>query len=1079
MLGRLLDAVNISFSVLSCLMHALDTYMVQRPPWFIVADALISLTFCGFFVLNFLTAKKKAAHMLRWTTWVELVSILPVFTVGLGTEVSLPIKVMRLLRVLRIVNVFIVMKYIQNEIEAQLFRCGGRRRKGAARRKSPRKPPSPLHSIGFTILSITFVTTAVIELCENLPELQPEELPLSHEHGLLFHNAYYFVITTITTVGYGDIAPITGLGKLTIMAMIGGAFLLIPKQTNELIALLSTQSVYVRQRFQSSSAGSHIIICGSIGSTRPGQLTLASREGGNLLPFFRELFNDDHGNIERSAVVLAQGLPSPQLQGLLSHPKYALGITYLDGSVMEVRHLKRACADSAKAVFIMANKRCSDANAEDASVILRALSLKRFAFERSGADLITCVQLLRPENKPLFFSTAEAFGRAAAASARRSRNGSKSLDGGSKEDTRDAATRNLVVCVEELKMNLMSKSCVCPGLVTMLYNLVASDDPDASGSSSTNPWQSEYDEGCSYEIYRVALSPQFQGISFREAAHAVYEEAGVVLFALELTPPGEPHARVALNPSDLLIPQAKAFNLHAFVIAEDKREADVVSTFGTRGGNGARALLAKLRSDSLLSMSGTGSKDWQSSRRSLHLSAESIASSDRTLGGLASFAPDLYTPPTTPVTGVRGSGSSPHQDPIILSTSDSSLQAHITDHIVVCGSGCTNPGRLFQFAAPLRAPHIPQHLPIVVLHHSPPSHETMTALAEVADLFFIIGSPLDGGDLQRAGLTLASSIVIFAEQQPALTEVAARGDALVDAESICIYRLARSLNPRVNVSCELVEESSMSFLANMNASGSAMRSAAFAAGHVYTDAILDITLCQAYFNPHIVNIFEALAAGTNPLKAQIWRSRMQDVVGDVVESHLHLIRAPQRFVGSSYASMFKTLLRQQGMLCLGLRRAGIVTVEDDAHGRPGASQASPVPGGNLLPYVLTNPNPKAVVGAHDGVYVLSQFAPQDTVVKGFGPSGIVDEHSAHERVPTSSISTTKRVVGLAADEMRRKSSLQAVMAASMGLKPGVLGTVAQQRQAAQPDPAALQRELQGIHEALERLTAAMEAGAKA
>jgi hypothetical protein len=37
-----------------------------------------------------------------------------------------------------------------------------------------------------------------------------------------------------------------------------------------------------------------------------------------------------------------------------------------------------------------------------------------------------------------------------------------------------------IICVEELKMTLLSKSCICPGLITFMSNLIRSsgEPPD-------------------------------------------------------------------------------------------------------------------------------------------------------------------------------------------------------------------------------------------------------------------------------------------------------------------------------------------------------------------------------------------------------------------------------------------------------------------------------------------------------------------------------------------------------------------------------------------------------------------------
>ncbi len=81
-------------------------------------------------------------------------------------------------------------------------------------------------------------------------------------------------------------------------------------------------------------------------------------------------------------------------------------------------------------------------------------------------------------------------------------------------------------------MNLLAKSCFCPGLIALLSNLTKS-----SGDFNTDieeEWLKEYLYGMGHEIYRTDLSQQFQGKTFSEAAGIIYNEYQGILFGLEL-----------------------------------------------------------------------------------------------------------------------------------------------------------------------------------------------------------------------------------------------------------------------------------------------------------------------------------------------------------------------------------------------------------------------------------------------------------------------------------------------------------------------------------------------------------------
>jgi hypothetical protein len=71
-------------------------------------------------------------------------------------------------------------------------------------------------------------------------------------------------------------------------------------------------------------------------------------------------------------------------------------------------------------------------------------------------------------------------------------------------------------------MNLIAKSCFCPGLISLLSNLIKSFE-DNQNSLFVDQWLSEYKVGLEHEIYRVELNNNFAGFKFITMAGLVYE----------------------------------------------------------------------------------------------------------------------------------------------------------------------------------------------------------------------------------------------------------------------------------------------------------------------------------------------------------------------------------------------------------------------------------------------------------------------------------------------------------------------------------------------------------------------------
>lgn len=261
-----------------------------------------------------------------------------------------------------------------------------------------------------------------------------EEMLERHTSGHAFHTWMYYVWVTVATVGYGDITPQTLLGRTTSMIMIGVAVVSVPKVTNELIEKMNLQSVYMRASYVPRSRNSkHVVICGDLGSTA-------------LKTLFEELFHDDHDNHDLDVVLLLPLPPTVETILLLRAPQYAIAATYLQGSALIENDLRRAKTEAAESVFIMTNKFSSNPDEDDARSILLNLSIKRYLPSLRRTRMQFCTQLIRPENRRLL----------------------------SKNDVHDLEERDLVVCLNEIKMGTMAKVVVCRGANTLIMNLVTS-----------------------------------------------------------------------------------------------------------------------------------------------------------------------------------------------------------------------------------------------------------------------------------------------------------------------------------------------------------------------------------------------------------------------------------------------------------------------------------------------------------------------------------------------------------------------------------------------------------------------------
>ena len=130
--------------------------------------------------------------------------------------------------------------------------------------------------------------------------------------------------------------------------------------------------------------------------------------------------------------------------------------------------------------MILNDKLSFDASHADTEIILQAMFIKNYLLQ-NGENVNICMQLLKPES---------------------SLNYHLSLDA-------EVVKKDQIVCIEQMKFSLMAKSCLCPGLVTLISNIIqSSGDPSEElqeKEQSNWGWLNEYWQGKTFEIYREEI----------------------------------------------------------------------------------------------------------------------------------------------------------------------------------------------------------------------------------------------------------------------------------------------------------------------------------------------------------------------------------------------------------------------------------------------------------------------------------------------------------------------------------------------------------------------------------------------
>jgi voltage-gated potassium channel len=197
--GKLFDILLIVSIVVSVVLVMLDSVSGIRTVYgrqLYVGEWAFTILFTVEYLLRLLCVKRPLAYATSFFGMVDLLAILPTY-LSIFIPGSQYLLVIRLLRVLRIFRVLKLVPYLG---EARLLVQALQ----ASRRK--------IIVFLFTVMILVIIFGSLMYLIED-PDSGFTSIPQS----------IYWAIVTLTTVGYGDISPQTGLGQfLSAMIMVIG-----------------------------------------------------------------------------------------------------------------------------------------------------------------------------------------------------------------------------------------------------------------------------------------------------------------------------------------------------------------------------------------------------------------------------------------------------------------------------------------------------------------------------------------------------------------------------------------------------------------------------------------------------------------------------------------------------------------------------------------------------------------------------------------------------------------------------------------------------------------------------------------
>ncbi|MEC7849070.1 MAG: ion transporter [Candidatus Neomarinimicrobiota bacterium] len=204
--GKLFDVVliiTIFLSIISVLLDSVNEYHQKYGYILRVAEWIFTIMFTIEYFLRIYCIRKPVSYIFSFFGIIDLLAVLPTY-ISLfipGTEV------LQVIRVLRVLRVFRVLKLVQYIGEADLLV----KALVASRRK--------IFVFLFSLMNIVVILGSIMYLIEG------------QSSGFTsIPRSIYWAIVTLTTVGYGDISPVTNLGQAiaAVIMIMGYSIIAVP-----------------------------------------------------------------------------------------------------------------------------------------------------------------------------------------------------------------------------------------------------------------------------------------------------------------------------------------------------------------------------------------------------------------------------------------------------------------------------------------------------------------------------------------------------------------------------------------------------------------------------------------------------------------------------------------------------------------------------------------------------------------------------------------------------------------------------------------------------------------------------------
>ena len=831
-LSMLGDLYNFLISITACVVYVFQTYNEKNyVDLFLITNALLSTLFAIDWLYHLVTAKNKWSFIWNRMTAVDMLTIIPAYIEVLGVTESLAnlsfFRMMRVFRVLRVLRMYKLFSFRSIEDDDLQLPQNSLDSSGISKQ---------IAILGMTLFSLLFIGAGIVH---SIDTLSPNSY-YSPDQEFDFFMAFYYMIVTSSTLGYGDIYPITTLSRMVCVGLVMSMVLILGDQLGRISQLMAHYSKYDR-RYNFSE---HIVVMGFY-------------QPHSLYRFLFEFYHPDHGDNKKRCIIVGEQSPTEEICSLMETAQFDSRVHYLEGKPTYESTLRKANVSLADTVFVMTDQQGKELEANDSNAMLIVKAVQDHA-----QFVKTCVQLVRPA--ALTYA--------------------------------NWASWSTVVSTQEMKMGILGTSIHNRGFSTLVTGLHTSVDISMERHSEVE-WVMQYTHGLAQEIYCIELSPYFYGKPFAVAARTLYLTAGgILLIAVRTTNTSTHQEEVLINPAAYAIGEGD----FGYVIAADLQTASKVSSYTVDLDSIATNDISLLTAESL-------AQAFKNSRKNSRTYKADIESGE------------------------------------VIELWCTDLHEKLINHVVVFGS-------IEGFSLLVASIRNYSKQAVCLVSSDEPDVIWNKLKCKFENIYYLKGSILNFQEIFNCAIEDSYAVLILTSHNK--ESFTPDSDAVLGAKSI------EMCFPNARVLLELGDESYLRFLGNRPRGRFEELPYTmwpkYVSGRCYLSTYLDTLLCQAYYNPELVQILLKLL-GFNKYNPRLEQYKENLLIRTIHIPHVYF--KGEGKTSRTYGELFNDLLSlNPPVIPLGILSKRYVGKND--------------PTKVDFEIVFTNPLPTALIDKDDSVICL-------------------------------------------------------------------------------------------------------------